>query len=390
MIKEKFNIVNLIIKEKIEGLSQKEQILLEKWKSKSDNLITYNKITDQQNIDNRFDLYNKINQQQSWNELQNRIQPKAIKKWIHGIGRWAAILILPLICAYFIYYYYNTNKFQQFIDRNVDYEAKAVLILEDGQTINLEKIKEAELKISNQVQAKNVDNQLTYSVNKEKRLTPQAKEIIHMVKTSGNINGEYNIILSDGTKVWLNSKTELRYPIQFIGTKRKVYLKGEAQFEVSKNADKPFIVITENMNIEVLGTLFNVKTYEATNNITQATLVEGSVKINTENTEVVLSPGQQAHLVEGHDLEVREVNTTLFTSWIKGLYTFNNVELVDITDLLYRWYNVDIFFEREKSKHIRFTGAMNKNNPIDELIALIEKTSSVRFSIVENALIIKE
>jgi hypothetical protein len=384
------NIVHLIVKEKIDNLTKEEQTTLDNWKSESGNMTTYKEIVNQQNIDNRFELYDKINQQKSWKKLQIRIQPKTRRLFIQEASRWAAILVLPLICAYFIYNYYNnTNEFQRFIDKNINYDAKAVLILEDGNTYDLEKIKTTQLKVSDQVQAMNANNQLVYSVNKKKASNLQEKEISHTVKTSRNINGEYSIILSDGTKVWLNSETEFKYPIQFIGTKRKVYLKGEAQFEVAKDASKPFIVITEDMDIKVLGTFFNVKTYSS-NKITQTTLIEGSIKINAADTEAILSPGQQAHFEEGQDLVIRKVNTALYTSWVKGLHAFNNTKLVDITDLLHHWYDVDVFYESELTKQIRFTGAMNKNNPIDELIKLIEKTSTVKFSIVENALIVSE
>lgn len=201
--------------------------------------------------------------------------------------------------------------------------------------------------------------------------------------------GEYRLILSDGTKVWLNSSSVLTFPTVFAGDLRRVELTGEAFFEVSPDAGHPFIVVTPKMDVKVLGTSFNVSVYEDEEAV-HTTLLKGRVEVRTRGGEPCeLKPGEQAYLTGG-ELTRKEVNTRQFTSWINGKFMFFNTPLEEISKQISRWYDVDIFFSREEVKEIRFTGAMLRFEPLEELIRMIESTSNVRFSVKNKTIVISE
>ena len=201
--------------------------------------------------------------------------------------------------------------------------------------------------------------------------------------------GEYQIVLADGTRVWLNSATKLIFPQNFTGKERRVMLSGEAFFDVARDESKPFIVETSRMDVKVLGTRFNVNAY-TDNEVVSTTLVDGSVEVASGTQKpITLVPGEQAY-GEAGELEKREVNIRLYTSWIDGRFMFNNVELEEIVKQISRWYDVEIFFTNENVKRTRFTGGMVKFKPLDDLIRMIESTSPVRFSVKGKTIVISE
>ena len=152
---------------------------------------------------------------------------------------------------------------------------------------------------------------------------------------------------------------------------------GEAYFEVAKDNKRPFIVSVSDNKIEVLGTKFNVSAYPE--NKIYTTLAEGKVKIYNQEASVTLLPNQQAAMHETGDIEVENVDASLFTSWSQGMYEFRKTELGDIAAQLSRWYNVDIRFNNEKLKHKRFAGVIFRNNELSFAIKVIEKVSNVKF-----------
>ena len=181
----------------------------------------------------------------------------------------------------------------------------------------------------------------------------------------------------------------MTFPPYFTGAERRVTLSGEAFFDVAHDDKKPFIVETARMDVKVLGTRFNVNAYED-NEVVSATLVNGSVEVfSGEQQTIRLAPGEQAYGKES-ELEKREVNVRLYTSWIDGKFMFNNTELEEIAKQISRWYDVQIFFSNENVKKVRFTGAIMKFKPLEDLIRMIEKTSQVRFSVKNKTIVISE
>jgi len=205
----------------------------------------------------------------------------------------------------------------------------------------------------------------------------------------------FDVLLSDGTKVYINSGTSLKYPVKFIkGKKRQVFLKGEAFFDVAENKEVPFVVNTEELNIQVLGTEFNVSNYPEDTN-SNVVLIEGSVAMyqneetfsNTKN--IILSPGTKGSFdkING-DMTVRKVNTSIYTSWMEGHLIFRNMALGNILKKLERHYNVKIENrDMELDKEI-FNAGFN-NESINEILEAFEETYKINYTIENNKVIIK-
>ncbi len=195
------------------------------------------------------------------------------------------------------------------------------------------------------------------------------------------------VTLSDGTKIWLNSGTTLRYPERFAEKQRSVSVVGEAYFQVAKNPDKPFTVNSVDMKIEVLGTSFNLSAYKEEKS-SSVTLVEGKVAIqdNAGKTIAYLNPGQIATKNKRENtLKIREVQTNFYMAWTEGKIFFDDERLDQIAFKLERWFNVEISFADEQLKSNRFTGTILKNKPIDQIMQALELLSPIRFKHQVNA-----
>ncbi|MBO9674210.1 MAG: FecR domain-containing protein [Sphingobacteriaceae bacterium] len=198
--------------------------------------------------------------------------------------------------------------------------------------------------------------------------------------------GEYQLILSDGTKVWLNAASSIRYPISFPGKKRIVEVLGEAYFEVAYDALKPFSVITKGQVIEVLGTHFNVNAYD-NEPLAKTTLLYGSIRISANGKTKKVKPGQQAS-VSHSDLMLTEVDPQESVAWKEGFFEFNDASIETIMRQISRWYDVDVVFEGRVSTET-FTGRVSKFLDIHEVLALV-KSPKLHINLKGRRIMIKE
>lgn len=199
---------------------------------------------------------------------------------------------------------------------------------------------------------------------------------------------DYQVTLADGTKVWLNCESTLQYPVEFGDEKREVYLDGEGYFEVNKATEWPFIVNTEQMQVKVTGTKFNVKSY-STELIVHTTLVEGSVWAYTDQTQVQLTPSEQFRYdKETGKTSVQKVDTELYTGWIEGMFVFRNQRLEDVMNDLARWYNMTIFYSTAETKEIRISTNLNRYKNIDDLLEIINESGKVVVARKDNTITI--
>ena len=189
------------------------------------------------------------------------------------------------------------------------------------------------------------------------------------------------MVLPDGSMVWLNSDSELKFPMNFAGERRKVFLKGEAYFEVVKNPDMPFIVEVAAMEVKVLGTCFNINASRSDERI-QTTLVSGKVEVSDrENArKVVLLPNQRAELKKGC-LTVENVDAEEIIAWMQGKFYFESESLEEIATQLERWYDIHFFFSRESLKQEEFTGVIRRDYTANRILEIITKTTNVEFDI---------
>ncbi|MGQ8335857.1 FecR family protein [Sunxiuqinia sp. A32] len=202
------------------------------------------------------------------------------------------------------------------------------------------------------------------------------------------------IKLSDGTSIWLNSGSVLKYPNEFELNKREVFLDGEAFMEVAKNKKKPFVVNANDFDVEVLGTSFNISSY-STDEYAIVTLVEGKVRLHSEKNHWKrnIVPGQSATMAGGEIQEIEDVNTDFYTSWKEGKIVFRKESLEEIAKRMERWYNVDIQFENEQLKKLQFSGTFLKYKPVEQvfrsLSIMSQKMDFVSINRVDQKNIIK-
>ena len=205
------------------------------------------------------------------------------------------------------------------------------------------------------------------------------------------VGGFYQLKLADGTKVWLNSLTQLRFPVTFAGEERKVYLTGEAYFEVARDSVHPFIVATdEGMEVKVYGTEFNVDTYRK--GTVKTTLVNGKVGIRVSATgeEVRLSPNQMALFTKvTQSIQVENVDPYGAIAWKDGKFVFEDEPIEEIMERLSRWYDVKVFYANERIKKHTFTGIITRFADISDVLHLMEETAAVEFRIQGDTVTVK-
>ncbi|MCB6972177.1 MULTISPECIES: FecR family protein [Butyricimonas] len=192
--------------------------------------------------------------------------------------------------------------------------------------------------------------------------------------------GEFTLTLSDGTKVWLNSDSQLTYPVNFTDSTREVTISGEAYFSVN-HSDVPFIVKTDRGNITVLGTEFNVNNYPG-NRETTTTLVNGRIAyIAPDGEKFILTPDQQIVIKQDGQKEIKIVDSRYSTSWKNGMFLFQEMRLEDIMNQLERWYDIHVFYRNEAVKNLHFSGDLSRFKNISTFIEMFEKSSDIKIEV---------
>jgi len=255
---------------------------------------------------------------------------------------------------------------------------KATLTLEDGSVITVGKGK-----VYTGGNVKSNGEELVYN---SKSATKSKISSNYLTIPRG---GQFFVQLSDSTKVWLNSESQLKFPVAFVdGETRQVeLLYGEAYFEVSpstKHKGSKFKVKTQMQNIEVLGTEFNIKAYKEQTNIL-TTLVKGSVAISSATTKQILAPNQQSNLnLENNKITIAPVDVYSEISWKKGLFVFKSLPLKEIIKVLSRWYDVDIKFADPELGIVKFNGVLNKNQNLEDILKIIKNTNFINAYDIKN------
>ena len=262
---------------------------------------------------------------------------------------------------------------------------KAVLHLADGRELVLNDALRA--KVETKEGVVEVDSMgVVYGI-KEDSVSTEREQAYHVMSIPRG--GEFHLTLADGTQVWLNSETELRFPVHFAGGERNVYLKGEAYFDVAKDSAHPFVVKTSMGDIKVLGTAFNVSVYDE--RMIAATLEKGSIcYLKDTRKGVLIKPGEQLISTEGSDLPVvRKVNTRLYTAWKDNLFCFEEQHLDQIMSTLARWYDFQVKFESEELKKLELSGTLDKYSDIQPLLRLFELGTDVKFEIQNKVIYVR-
>ena len=378
MINQHFYIARLIARYLSDEIEEEEQAELTRWRNESpENERLFREICKEENIKQNMQKRQTFHTEDGWEGVQRKIQRHRFRNRILNICKYAAIFIFPVAIAT-VAIYKSGNEPQplsQATEQIVPGGKKAVLILDNGEAIDLKSTSGVELK-----EKDGTVIQVDSTVLNYQQAPARTSEKLAYNKVNVPRGGEYQLMLSDGSKVQLNSMSSIRFPVQFAQDCRLVELEGEAYFEVSKTG-QPFIVQTKGMKIEVLGTTFNISAYA--NEEYQTTLVSGSVKVQTENgSNRILKPSEQACITPGsNQINVRNVDTAFYTSWIHGKINFKDQRLDDIMKTLARWYDMDVVYENEATKELRFGCYVNRYNEITPLVKLLEQTGRVTVTV---------
>ena len=323
-----------------------------------------------------------------WDKIMARIDQHHSKKVI-SLSYWkyaAAAVIILLISLPFMLKWggSNFNKQPEVVQQPIlPGKDKAILTLENGKQIALEKGE----KYATDGVYTNGEN-LVYNQNKT---NPEKLEYNYLTIPRG---GQFFVQLSDGTKVWLNSESKLKYPVSFQKNKSREVelLYGEAYFDVSESSNHNganFIVNTKVQDLKVLGTEFNVKAYDGDNHIL-TTLVEGKIEISNGILNKILTPGNQSNIdIKDDKITVNKVDVAYEIAWKNGIFMFNEEPLSKIMDIMSRWYNVEVLFEDSEKKKIVFSGQLNRSDKIESLLSKIEKTGDIEFNTTNNTILVK-
>ena len=255
--------------------------------------------------------------------------------------------------------------------------SKAILMMADGKEVVLEQGQNLNILLNERVRVATSSQGIVYEEHGKGMVTEEYN------KLTTPVGGEYSLVLSDGTKVFLNADSELKYPVEFSDGKRIVDLKGEAYFEVHKDSLRPFIVRMNGAEVTVLGTSFNVNTYGDDGQI-YTTLVNGSVRVSSvKNGQAeVLTPGMQSVMdVQSGQLTVREVDVEPYVAWREGRFVFRAMTLDLIMRQLQRWYDFEVFYQNPELKDYEFRGVIKRDMDLDKVLSVIKVTTNVDFEV---------
>lgn len=385
------NIIQLIELYLVDDLSGEEKRQLETWLQQDpSHKELFEHICMNGNVARDFESFEKIDKNMAWKHVAAKGGIKVVGK-SRGLNwyRWVAAVMLPLMIVAVGYYVMNdSGKSQQ-----TKYEiagiqpgkSKAILRLDNNRVIELAGENEMRLEVAKGIAVKNNASGVVYP----EQVANNGETVYNVLEVPRG--GEYTITLSDGTMVYLNSGSELRYPVAFNSDIREVFLSGEGFFEVTKDAERPFFVVTDDLKIKVYGTSFNVNTYNIAN--VQTVLVEGKIGIQEKNSDVEfeVEPGQLAlYDREKGEMEIRDVDVLPYVAWKNQEFVFDGKSLEDIMNTLSLWYDVDVFFQTASLKQLHFTGHLGRYEDISHILDAISGVTQVNFSVKGRTIIVME
>ncbi|NOY96184.1 MAG: FecR family protein [Chlorobi bacterium] len=391
-IYKKFRIAALLIEEIFGQLSTEGETELKNWKEEHQQ--TYNYLHEWENYKTRKSQLSKIDVSKEWQVFLRRNHQRGGTRFHWGrVFKYAALVFIILSfssISYWLLYPPEKKVVKEVVPVEIPHgERKAELILSNGQSIQLYPSYVNILKEADGTVIYNDSAMISYEgagkddINKSNTILYNTLNIAR--------GGEYFLVLNDGTKVWLNSLSALKYPVVFTGKERIVELTGEAYFEVSHDPAHPFIVKNNSYDIEVLGTSFNISCYDKDDVVT--TLAEGHIKIlnikGAEKADYNLSKNDQLILsYTDQSVKVQKVDARTYSSWKNGSFCFENETLGKIFQKLERWYNIDVIFKSEEARSYDFTGILPRFENFEIILEMLETISDVKFSVDGHTVVI--
>lgn len=383
MMKKIIELAKYIVKAKISNLSNEEQKTIDDWKNSQDERKDlYAKLKSDDFFRNKKEIHDKFDTIKGWGELNKRNEFKSNKNIIH-YAKYAAVIIITISLSIIISQNISRKIATDTAHHIEAVSAKAFILLSNGKKINVDSLANShKIKIGD-FSIKKYDRKIVY--NQQKNISYK-NEYNTIIIPKG---GDYQLTLSDGSQIWLNSDTKLRFPITFYENTRKVFLEGEAYFDVAHDENKPFVIITETSEIEVLGTSFNLSSYKEDNKF-KISLVNGSVKTTLPTTEVVMKAGYELSFDKTtKTVTQKQINTDDVVLLKKGIYVFQGKNLLEVSKYIERWYNVKFHFKNKNIETTIFTGFVNKYEPIDSFINRFKEIMEYSIRIEGNNIYVK-
>ena len=355
-----------------------EQRLLDSWmKEKEEHKQLFDRLRKDTRFAEEYGIFREVDTTRAWEtfRVKNGLRrQRRMTTWI----KYAAVIALPLLIAGVWLLFPRGGERSIPVAQNtkiVKREESPVLEVVGGGKVILEKEKDKMIEAGRGVDVQQSSGMLVYSDSVVSEYVDT--NVLRIPK-----GGEFKLQLADGTRVYLNSATDLRYPVAFTGPERRVYLKGEAYFEVAKDVEHPFIVVTDDVQVRVYGTSFNVNTLGADG--VRTVLVEGKVGIRGQDLdrEYVLKPNELAFYDRNsRDMKIETVDPDLYTLWRKVIFVFERETLENIMNTLSLWYDMEVFFQSESAKQLHFSGHMKRYEQIEDILHAITDATGVVFTI---------
>ena len=386
LLKKRLDIAQLIAEELTGTIDEKDRVVLARWLDE-----------DERHREEYADILESLKTgNEAWKD-QERGRQLMESRWgavkshtVQKTGRWitwskyAAVIVLFVSIGIFGLVNEEKQEVENGTVAQIEHGSmKAQLVLANGKKVDLRPETSLQLEEVGGTRILTSDNRIKYSGKDS--LAGQSAEVKYntLIVPRG---GEFSLELADGTRVWLNAESRLRYPVAFTGKERKVEMEGEVYFEVAKNKEKPFIVTVNGVDIRVLGTSFNVSAYQEE---VVTTLVEGKVQLKKGNEQVILSPNQQA-IWSDDEFRVKQVDARNYVLWKEGIFYFEDVDLETILDDMARWYNVNVFYMNPALKEMKFSVEIRRYGDINEILRRIEQTKRVKFEIKDRTINVYE
>nr|WP_306450688.1 FecR domain-containing protein [Odoribacter splanchnicus] len=352
------------------GLSPEEKGKLENWIDESEeHRLLFYKIKKQLSV-NEIRNYLQTDVEDAWKKVREKtfgapaVRPRRVLKWL----KYAAVVI-PVSLSLSLWYAWK----EKMENKQATVACLSpVLTLDNGEKYQLDPEEQTEIYVDEEVKAYQAGGGLIYD-------TTARQEENKYNRIEVPRGSEYWIVLPDGTRVWLNAATELKYPVAFHAKERRVYLKGEAYFEVAPDKNRPFYVETEEVKIRVLGTVFDVNTHYTRG--VRTVLVEGAVALEWgDQKEIRMKPGELADFDRTTtEVTLKEVDVTSYISWKEGYFVFEDEPLEEIMHTLSLWYDKEFLFVGKRSRALHFSGHIKRYERIETILSAITDVTGVEF-----------
>ena len=369
-------IADLIVAELTEKIDDTGRRELENWKHETpEHLRLYNLYQSTDFVARKFEFIKEYSAIEAYQEFAGRVvQAKRRKRtWVLYRSVAAAVLLLFLLGGSFYFFHDVKDESISFVQKIQPGSYKAILTEPDGTKIDIS------------------DTTFLAFIQKEaisRKSEDEVTEVLYHTITIPR-GGEYDLLLSDGSRLRMNSESEVRVPVTFEKGQREVFMKGEIYFDIVRDSLAPFVVHTRQGDIRVLGTSFNVRDYQD-EDFLETTLVDGKVAFERKGDCSYLKPGEQLRLNKKNGkTTVEAVDVLLYCSWKDGRFAFEKQRLEEIMNTIAQWYNIEVFYESSSVKDILFTGNIKRYSDLDQVVNMLKLINKIDIDIKDRNVFVR-